>query len=135
MLRYEAWSAAPPAEVWSLVARPARWHEWAPQVRGAWGLAGADGEVREGATGVARLLWAVPVPAKVVSVAPGRSWVWRVGPVDLDHRVEPTPGGCLVAVTMQAPAPLEAVLRVSYGPVVGLLVRRLARVAAEQAGA
>jgi hypothetical protein len=129
VLRYEAWTSASPKEAWSLAARPARWHEWAPHVRGAWGLAGPDGEVREGATGAARLLWAVPVPAKVVRVERGRSWVWRVGPVDLDHRVEPTPGGALLAVTLSAPPPLEAVLRVSYGPVCGALVKRMARVA------
>jgi hypothetical protein len=48
----------------------------------------------------------------------------------MDHRVERRAGGCVVAVTIAAPAPLESALRVSYGPVVALLVRRLARVAA-----
>jgi hypothetical protein len=129
MLRYEARSAAAPADAWSLVARPARWHEWAPHLRGAWGL--GDGEVAVGARGAARLLGVVPVPAQIVAKEPGRSWTWRVGGVvEMDHRVERRAGGCIVAVTIAAPGPLEAGLGVSYGPVVALLVRRLARVAA-----
>jgi hypothetical protein len=127
MLSYEAASAASPDTAWDLVARPARWHEWAPHVRGAWGL-GAP-EVRLGARGAARLLGVLPVPAAVVAKDPGRSWTWRVGPVELDHRVEPRAAGCVVAVDVRAPAAVEAVLRVSYGPVVAILVRRLARVA------
>jgi hypothetical protein len=35
-----------------------------------------------------------------------------------------------VVITLAATAPLEALLRVTYGPVVALLVRNLARVAA-----
>jgi hypothetical protein len=133
VVSHEVESRAPPAVAWALVARPARWHEWAPHVRGAWGLHGPDGEVRLGARGVARLLGAIPVPATVTGKVPGHAWTWRVGPVELDHRVEPrTGGGCVVAVDLRAPAPLEAVLRVTYGPVVALLVRNLAR-AAERA--
>jgi Polyketide cyclase / dehydrase and lipid transport len=127
MLRYEARSNADPDVAWALVARPARWHEWAPHVRGAWGL--GEPEVTLGARGAARLFGVVPVPAAVVAKTPGRAWTWRVGPVELDHRVEPRAAGCLVGVDVRAPAPLEAALRVSYGPLVALLVRRLARVA------
>jgi len=130
VLRYAARSTAAPAEAWSLLARPDRWHEWAPQLRGAWGLAGPDGEVRPGARGAARLLGAVPVPAVIVLVDPGRAWTWRVGPVTFDHLVEPRTGGCTVATTIRAVAPLEAALSVTYGPVVALLMRNLARVAA-----
>ena len=86
MRTYEAASTAPPATAWALMARPDRWHEWAPQLRGAWGL--GQPEVRAGAVGAARLLWAVPVPARIVSVDPGRSWRWQVGPVHFDHRVD-----------------------------------------------
>ncbi len=129
MLSYSAASDATEAEAWSLLARPARWHEWAPQLRGAWGL--GEPEVREGARGAARLLGVVPVPAVITAVDPGRAWSWRVGPVELDHRVDPAPhGGSVVTVTMRAPAPIEAALRVTYGPVVQLLVLNLARVAA-----
>jgi hypothetical protein len=127
MLSYSARSAAPPAEAWALIARPARWHEWAPHIRGAWGL--GSPEVRVGARGAARLFGALPVPAAVTAKRPGSSWTWRVGPVELVHRVEPRSSGCEIAIDLVAPGPVEAALRATYGPVVALLVRRLARVA------
>lgn len=127
MLRYAAETPADAAAAWALLARPDRWHEWAPQVRGAWGLAGPDGWVREGARGAARLLGVVPVPAVVTEVVPGRSWTWRVGPVLVDHRVEALAAGCRVVTELRAPGPLEAALAVSYGPLVALLMRRLGR--------
>lgn len=128
MLSYDAQSAADPATAWSLYAQPARWHEWAPQLRGAWGL-GAP-EVRAGARGFARVLGVLPVPARIVAVDPGRSWVWRVGPVTFDHRVEPRPdGGSTIGIDLSSSRPVEAVLSVSYGPVCRLLVEHLARVA------
>jgi hypothetical protein len=85
--------------------------------------------VRVGARGAARLLGAVPVPAKVTAKQAGRSWTWRVGPVDMVHEVRPAGDGCDVIVTMHAPGPLEPVLERTYAPVVGLLVRRLAQLA------
>lgn len=127
MLSYEARSAAPPEVAWALVAQPARWHEWAPHVRGACSL--GEPEVRTGARGFARLLGVVPVPARVTAKRPGRAWTWRVGPVELVHRVERRGRGSLVAVDLHAPAPLEAALRATYGPLVAVLVRNLARVA------
>jgi len=131
MLRYEAESTAEADAAWALLARPGRWHEWAPHVRGAWGL--GEPEVRRGAVGAVRLLGAVPVPARVVDVVPRRAWSWRVGPVLMDHRVAPRRGGgCVIAIELRARRPVEAALRVSYGPVVGALVRRLARVASSR---
>jgi hypothetical protein len=130
VLRYAADTTASPAEAWSLLARPERWPEWAPQLRGAWGLAGPSGEVEPGRTGAARLLGVVPVPARITLVDPGRAWTWRVGPVTFDHLVEPRTGGCTVATTIRTATPLEAALSVTYGPVVALLMRNLARVAA-----
>src|SRR5215210_6256918 len=111
MLSYEAPCAAAPPAVWPLLSEPARWREWAPHIRGAWGL-GAP-EVRAGARGFVRLLGALPLPVTVTGKRPGRAWTWRVGPVELVHRVEPRAGGSLVAVDLRAPAPLEAALRVT----------------------
>lgn len=131
MLRYEARTSADPATAWALLAEPARWHEWSPHVRGAWGL--GTPEVRRGARGAARLLGVVPVPAHVSAVAPGRSWTWSVGPMELDHRVESDgAGGSIVGVDIRAAPAMEAVLRFTYGPVVALLVRNLARVAGQR---
>ena len=120
-------SEGPPEAAWTLLARPSRWPEWAPHLRGAWGL--GDDEVREGAAGAARLLGVVPVPARIVAKAPGRSWTWRVGElVQMDHRVQPRAGGgCTVGIDLRAPGPLESVLAESYGPVIALTLRRLAR--------
>ena len=73
--------SAPAEAAWRLLARPDDWATWAPHVRGAWGL--GEPEVREGAVGAARLLGALPVPARIVAEAPGavvdvagRAW-WR----------------------------------------------------------
>ena len=65
----------------------------------------------------------------VTGKRPGRAWTWRVGPVELVHRLEPRQGGSLIAVDVRAPAPLEAALSVTYGPVIAVMVRNLARVA------
>ncbi len=121
---YAADSSATPAEAWSLIAEPGRWAEWAPHVRGAWNL-GAP-EVQTGKLGAARLMGVVPVPAKVTAKEPGRSWTWRVGPLTLVHAVHPTPVGSRISITLDGPGPVTA----AYGPVVQLMVRRLARVAA-----
>ncbi|CAA9487881.1 MAG: hypothetical protein AVDCRST_MAG53-1120 [uncultured Solirubrobacteraceae bacterium] len=134
MLRYEARSAADTDTAWALVAQPARWHEWSPHLRGAWGL--GEPEVERGARGAARLLGVVPIPASVTAVAAGHSWTWRVGLMELDHRVDPDPhgaGGSIVGVDIRAAPALEAVLRFTYGPVVAVLVRNLARVAGREA--
>ena len=131
MLRYEARSAADPVTAWALVSEPARWHEWSPHVRGAWGL--GEPEVRRGARGAARLLGVIPIPARVTAVADGHSWTWSVGLMELDHRVDPDgSGGSIVGVDIRAAPAVEAVLRVTYGPVVSLLVRNLARVAGQR---
>ena len=39
----------------------------------------------------------------------GRSWTWRVGPVEMVHRVEPgADGGATVAIDLSAPGPARA---------------------------
>lgn len=126
-------SAAAPEDVWRLMARPAQWSTWAPHIRGAWGL--GDPEVEAGRRGAARLLGTVPVPARIDAVDPGRSWTWTVGPVRLEHRVDPADlqatgdgGGSarsVVTMTVEAPAPIAA----AYAPVVAFFTHRLARVA------
>jgi hypothetical protein len=127
-LTYRAECDAPPERAWALVARPRRWREWAPHVRGARGLGSPEVEV--GASGQVLLLGALPVPVRVVAKRPGRSWSWQVGPVEIDHRIEPRAGGCSVIVELHAPAVIAMPLRVTYGPLVAVLARNLARVAA-----
>lgn len=114
-------------EAWSLLSRPARWHEWAPHLRGAWGLSGTDGEVAVNARGAVRLLGAIPVPVAITAKTLRREWTWRVGGlVDMDHRVEPG----RVAVELRAPRAIEAALAATYGPLIALLLARLSRSAA-----
>ena len=124
MLRYAAHSPAPAKELWPLLSQPARWPEWAPHVRGAWGL--GHPEVQARASGAARLLGFVPVPATIVRKSPGRSWAWRVGPVEMDHRLVPRQRGTTVEVTLKGPRALELALKAAYGPVTKLALRRLA---------
>ena len=124
---------APPDVAWRLLARPADWGRWSPHVRGAWGL--GDPEVRRGACGAARLLGVVPVPARVVGKRDGRSWTWRVGAVEMAHRVEPRDGGgASVAIDLTAPGPLEPALALAYGPVIDRSLQRLAREAERVVG-
>ena len=130
VLRYAEISRADPSVVWTLLARPDRWSAWAPHVRGAWHL--GSPQVREGARGAARLMGVIPVPARITAVDPGRSWTWQVGPVSMRHTVDPAPQGSEVGVTLMSSGPVEAVLAKTYGPIVQLLVTRLARVAEER---
>ena len=101
MRTFSVESTASPAAAWRLIARPAEWPSWAPHLRGAWGL--GSPEVRLGAAGAARLFGALPVPARIVAKSPGRSWTWRVGLVEMVHRVDPRAGGgCEVAIDLIA---------------------------------
>jgi len=91
MRTWTAESTGSPSEAWEKLSRPGRWHEWAPHLRGAWGLSGDDGEVEAGRRGAVKLLGAVPVPVAITAKdAERREWTWRVARVvDMDHRVEP----------------------------------------------
>ena len=127
MLRYEAPSAADPDEAWALISEPARWHEWAPHLRGAWGL--GRPEVEGSALGAARLLGVVPIPARINLVEKSwerRHWVWSVGLVHFDHEVRRDADGCTVSITCTAPRPLELTIAATYWPLVRRLVDNLA---------
>jgi hypothetical protein len=126
MRTFTADSTASPNAAWNLLSRPDAWSEWAPHLRGAWGL--GSPEVRQGAFGFARLLGVIPVPAKITAKGE-HSWAWRVGPMTLVHRVEPRAGGCTVAIDLLAPGLLEEALAATYGPVIQLMLNRLARLA------
>jgi hypothetical protein len=102
-------------------------------VRGAVGL--GTPAVRPGAVGVARLAGVVPIPAQILEVAPGRHWDWRVGPVRMRHEVRPRPGGSEVRIELRAPPGLETIVARTYGPLIALLLGRLARVAEDDAAA
>ena len=79
----------------------------------------------------ARLVGVVPVPAKVVAVDRGRSWTWHVGPMRLEHVVEPE-GDRACRLVFRLRGPIGAVQ--VYGPVVHALMLNLARVAQKRGG-
>ena len=132
-VRVEARSDATPERVWELYARPGRWSEWAPHVRSPRGL--GEPEVEPGARGSVRLGGALPIPATIGGVEPGREWTWRVGPVELRHTVTAADPGTLIGLELSAPRPLEPAIRITYAPVARLVLANLARVAARSGDA
>ena len=125
MIEYRQVTSARAELAWALLARPALWSHWAPHLRGAWGL-GAP-EVRRDAFGAVRLLGVLPVPAKITAKQQGRSWAWKVGPIEIEHRVEDRSQGCEIVFAAHAPAALgERALAATYGRVMELMLGRLA---------
>jgi uncharacterized protein YndB with AHSA1/START domain len=120
--------AAPPEKLWSLVARPDRWHEWSPHVRGAEGL--GSPEVEAGSKGVVALRGGITLPAEVIEVVPGRSWSWRVGGIVVDHVVRPAAsGGSSLEMKVGSTGRAWSLAARAYAPVVGLIARHIVRVA------
>lgn len=117
-----------PERAWALYARPEAWSAWAPHMRGASGLTTYRGEVRAGARGLVWLLGVAPVPVSVTWVDRGHSWSWRVGPVEMDHVVEPRDGGCRVALVFRGPALVERICAALYGTPAQLFLRNMGRV-------
>lgn len=123
-----------PERAWELYSHPDAWPAWAPHMRGASGLTGYRGEVRAGASGI---VWVgvAPIPAKVTWVDQGKSWSWRIGPIDMDHVVEPRDsGGCRVALVFRGPELLERLVALIYGAPAQLLLRNMGRVGRNGAG-
>ena len=118
-----------PDEVWDRYVRPARWHEWSPQIRG---VDYGHEVLRAGATGRVRAPLGVPMPFRVLAVDDGdparRSWRWRAGAlgvhVELEHVVEPAPsGGTRTRLVLAGPAPVV----LAYLPLARLALYRLVR--------
>lgn len=122
---------AQPELLWTLVARPDRWHEWSPYVRGAEGL--GFPEVEAGAKGEVVLRGGIKMPAEVTEVVPGRSWAWRVGGIVVDHAVTPTGAGSRLTMAVDSTGGPWSVAARLYAPVVGLIARRIVTVAEREA--
>jgi len=116
------------AEVWSLLAEPARWHEWSPYVAGAEGL--GEPEVEAGAVGVVILRGGVRIGAEILAVFPGRSWTWRVKALEVRHEVEATPRGARLTMTSRGSGPFWAPAALAYRLPTAMIARNVARVAA-----
>lgn len=118
-----------PERAWELYSHPDEWSSWAPHLRGSSGLTGYRGEVRAGARGLVWLLGVAPIPARVTWVDRGHSWSWKIGPVEMDHVVEPRDaGGCRVALVFRGPAVVERVAALVYGTPAQLFLRNMGRV-------
>jgi hypothetical protein len=128
MFSVQATSEASATTVWPLLAEPRRWSTWAPHIRGAIGL--GSPEVQLGRRGVAIVLPGVLVPVRVSAKTEGRSWDWRTGPTRFRHRVEPRGTGSLITLELVAPPGIEGILALTYGPLIRLVIARLATVAA-----
>jgi Polyketide cyclase / dehydrase and lipid transport len=115
------------AEVWSLIAEPARWHEWSPYVAGAEGL--GTPEVEAGAVGSVVLRGGVRIGAEILEVVPGRSWTWRVKGLHIRHEVEPTAAGSRLTMTPEGSGPFWAPAALAYRLPTALISRNVARLA------
>jgi uncharacterized protein YndB with AHSA1/START domain len=119
----------PPDRVWSLIARPDRWHEWSPYVKGARGL--GTPEVEQGAHGSVLVRGGVRVAATITSVVPGEAWTWRVMGLRLDHTVR-AEGAAASRIELRAEGAAGApwsLAALAYTPALALIVRNIARVA------
>lgn len=138
-------SAAPGPVLWRLLADPRHWAAWAPHIAAVTTLdPGPDaGPVRVGQRLRVRSVAGPRVDAVVTLVDPGRRWDFRValpGPWRLtsrhDVRTHADGSEALVALWIEGPAGtagLPALL--AYRPLAQVAVRRLARLAAQQAHA
>jgi uncharacterized protein YndB with AHSA1/START domain len=117
---------APPDAVWSLIARPGRWHEWSPYVAGAEGL--GEPEVAEGAVGSVLLRGGLRIDAEILEVVPGRSWTWQVKGLVVRHQVEPILGGASLSMTSEGDGPIWAPFALAYRIPTALIARNVARV-------
>ena len=118
---------APTWVVWDLLARPDRWREWSPYVRGADGL--GEPWVIEGASGHVVLRGGLRLPARITDVEPGRSWTWEVGGLTVRHAVRAAGSGSRIEHTVGGSGGLWSAAAFGYAPVVGLIAGRIARVA------
>ncbi len=122
-----------PAElVWALLARPERWREWSPHVAGADGL--GSPEVTAGADGHVVLRGGIRIPARIVEVAPGESWSWQVSGLRVSHRVTALPSGrSRIEMSVEGRSAPWSAAALLYAPLVGLIVRNVARLAEREA--
>jgi uncharacterized protein YndB with AHSA1/START domain len=118
---------APPGAVWPLLARPERWHEWSPYVRGGERL--GEPEVEEGAVGSIVMRSGLRIAAEILEVVPGRSWAWRVKGLVIRHEVAATPRGTRLSITPEGDGPLWAPLALAYRLPTALIARNVARIA------
>lgn len=119
-------AAEGPAEmsgVWRDYTHPARWPDWAPQIR----RVATDADVvAPGVTGTVHGPLLLRVPFRILAVDHAQHrWTWRVGvgpvAVVLDHGVDAVGTGCRAWARVHAPSLLVA----PYSPLARIALRRL----------
>lgn len=115
------------AEIWSLIARPDRWHEWSPYVAGAEGL--GSPEVEGGRVGSVVLRGGVRIGAEILEVVPGRLWTWQVKGLRIRHEVGPLASGSRLTMTPKGSGPFWSPAALAYRLPTALIARNVARVA------
>lgn len=83
--------------------------------------------MKAGRLGLVWLLGVTPLPVRILATRPACSWSWRVGPVEIEHEVLARGSGSVISLTIDAGRPLEGALARTYGPIIPLLLARLAR--------
>jgi hypothetical protein len=119
--RIEATGPATTRDMWEAYADPARWHEWAPQIRAVRPLE----RIQTGLRGEVEGLLGVRVRFEVTEVdEPTGRWTWRVevGPARLTIAHEVADGR--TAAEIDGPAPIV----LAYSPVARLALSRLVHV-------
>jgi hypothetical protein len=120
--------ASGPAEpdlAWRRYAEPARWADWAPQIRR---VETAADRIAPGVTGRVVGPCGVAVAFTVDRVdEAARRWAWtvRLGllRLQLEHEVTATDGGSATVLRIAGPRPVT----LAYAPVAALALRRLVR--------
>jgi hypothetical protein len=112
--------ASPAPVVWDLLTHVAAWPEWGPTVAGA---SVPGGVITPGARGTVRTSVGVSLPFVITRFDAGTRWAWSVGGIPAtEHRVKPTPDGCVVTFGVPLWAP-------GYLVVCALALRRIERLA------
>lgn len=117
------------AAAWDRYEEPARWPEWAPQIRAV----DADGDrIVPGLRGIVHGPLGVAIPFRIERVdVSARTWSWTVTAVgvrvamhhDLTGHVTGSAGETRAGLTIDGPA----VIALTYGPVARIALRRLLR--------
>lgn len=73
----------------------------------------------------------LPVGAYVSEVSPGESWAFELGSLTVNHRVEPSEEGSLIAVDFDGPLPVKALVQALYAPILEGALLNLSRLASD----
>lgn len=120
-MRIEATGPSTARDMWEAYAEPARWHEWAPQIRAVRPLE----RISPGLRGEVEGLFGVRARFEVTDVDEvAERWTWRVqvGPATLTIAHEVADGR--TSVEIDGPAPLV----IAYAPVARLALSRLVHI-------